>query len=60
MNNVPWSASPGPEFLRRLALLVKASSAGMYGIAMMTNHVHLLVKSGSTGLHNLMRRLGQG
>jgi REP element-mobilizing transposase RayT len=40
--------------------LAKASGTGIYAFALMTNHVHLLVKSGPDGLPTFMRRLLSG
>ena len=48
------------EFLKRMGCLAKASGTGIYAFALMTNHVHLLVKSGSDGLPTFMRRLLSG
>ena len=48
------------EFVRRLKELAKASGTTFYAFAMMSNHVHLLLKSGKTGLSTFMRRLLSG
>ena len=48
------------EFLNRMGRLAKASGTGIYAFALMSNHVHLLVKSGSDGLPTFMRRLLSG
>ena len=48
------------EFVRRLRELAKGSGTTFYAFAMMTNHVHLLLKSGKTGLSTFMRRLLSG
>jgi REP element-mobilizing transposase RayT len=48
------------EFLRRVGLLAKESGTGIYAFAMMTNHAHILLKSGSIGLSLYMRRLLSG
>jgi REP element-mobilizing transposase RayT len=48
------------EFVRRMRELAKASCTTFYAFAMMTNHVHLLLKSGNTGLSTFMRRLLSG
>ncbi|NTU58637.1 MAG: hypothetical protein HGB00_06930 [Chlorobiaceae bacterium] len=48
------------EFVRRLRELAKATGTTFYAFAMMTNHVHLLLKSGKTGLSTFMRRLLSG
>jgi REP element-mobilizing transposase RayT len=48
------------EFVRRLRELSKASGTTLYAYAMMTNHVHMLLKSGKTGLSTFMRRLLSG
>ena len=48
------------EFLRRFGELSKGSGIGIYAFALMTNHVHLLLRSGKDGLATLMRRLLSG
>jgi len=48
------------EFMRRFGDLAKASGTGVYAFALMSNHVHLLVRSGSGGIATLMRRLLSG
>ena len=48
------------EFLRRFGELSKASGTGVYAFALMTNHVHVLLRSGKGGLATMMRRLLSG
>ena len=48
------------EFVRRIRELAKSTGTTFYAFAMMTNHVHLLLKSGPTGLSTFMRRLLSG
>lgn len=48
------------EFLRRMGLLAKTSGTSIYAFALMTNHAHILLKSGSIGLSLYMRRLLSG
>jgi REP element-mobilizing transposase RayT len=48
------------EFVRRLKDLAKVTGTSFYAFALMTNHVHLLLKSGATGLSTFMRRLLSG
>jgi putative transposase len=43
-------------FLNRLEKNVTAAGASVYAWALMTNHVHLLVKSGKQGISNVMRK----
>ena len=45
------------EFVRRIRELAKSTGTTFYAFAMMPNHVHLLLKSGPTGLSTFMRRL---
>jgi len=48
------------EFLARIGRLAKASGSGIYAFVLMSNHVHLLLKSGADGLPTFMRRLLSG
>ena len=48
------------EFLTRMGRLVKASGTGIYAFVLMSNHVHVLLKSGADGLPTFMRRLLSG
>ena len=48
------------DFVRRLGDLVKESSTAVYGWALLTNHAHLLLRSGPDGLPPLMRRFLTG
>ncbi|KAA6232872.1 transposase [Chlorobium phaeovibrioides] len=48
------------EFLERMGRLAMASGTGIYAFALMSNHVHALVKSGADGLSSFMRRLLSG
>ncbi len=48
------------EFLRRMGDLAKGSGTSIYAFALLTNHVHILLKSGSSGLSTYMRRLLSG
>jgi REP element-mobilizing transposase RayT len=47
-------------FLDRMGRLVKVSGTGIYAFALMSNHVHLLLKSGTKGLPTFMRSLLSG
>ena len=47
-------------FLARMGRLAKASGTGIYAFALMSNHVHVLLKSGAEGLPTFMRRLLSG
>ncbi|MDT9547239.1 MAG: transposase [Chlorobium phaeovibrioides] len=48
------------EFLARMGRLAKASGTGVYAFALMSNHVHMLLKSSADGLSAFMRRLLSG
>ena len=48
------------NFLDRLSALVSESETGCYGWAIMTNHVHLLLKTGLSPVTTVMRRLLTG
>ncbi|MCG8429943.1 MAG: transposase, partial [Candidatus Omnitrophica bacterium] len=48
------------EFLRRMGELAKDTGTSMYAFALMTNHAHILLKSGKQGLSTFMRRLLSG
>jgi REP element-mobilizing transposase RayT len=48
------------DFLRRMGIVAEETSMGVYAFALMNNHVHMLLKSGPTGLPNFMRRLLTG
>ncbi|EAT58835.1 transposase [Chlorobium ferrooxidans] len=48
------------EFLRRVGTLAKGSGTAIYAYALMTNHLHILLKSGESGLSTYMRRLLSG
>jgi REP element-mobilizing transposase RayT len=45
------------NFLDRLSALVSESKTACYGWALMTNHVHLLLKTGLSPVVTVMRRL---
>jgi REP element-mobilizing transposase RayT len=47
-------------FLDRMEKLVKGSGTSIYAFAMMSNHAHILLKSGQNGLSTFMRRLLSG
>lgn len=47
-------------FLDRMGLQAKASGTGIYAFALMTNHAHILRKSGPDGISTFMRRLLTG
>lgn len=48
------------EFLRRMGELALGTGTSIYAFALMTNHAHLLLKSGEQGLSSYMRRLLSG
>ena len=48
------------EFIRRISELVKGTGARIYAFALLTNHAHILFKSGPEGLSTFMRRLLSG
>ena len=48
------------NFVSRLGQLAVETETGIFAWTLMTNHAHILVKSGSFGLPNFMRRLLTG
>lgn len=44
-------------FMHRMGSLAQGSGTSIYAYALMTNHVHILLKSGERGLSTFMRRL---
>src|SRR5688572_28835201 len=48
------------DFVRRLGLLAVETKTAVYAWALMSNHAHLLVCSGPTGLAKFMRRFLTG
>ena len=48
------------DFVRRLGLLAQETKTPVYAWALMSNHAHLLVCSGTLGLAKFMRRLLTG
>jgi putative transposase len=48
------------NFVSRLGQLAVETGTGIFAWTLMTNHAHILVKSGSFGLPNFMRRLLTG
>ncbi|NTV02591.1 MAG: hypothetical protein HGB04_07380 [Chlorobiaceae bacterium] len=48
------------ELLGRMGELAKGSKTSIYAFALMTNHLHILLKSGPLGLATYMRRLLSG
>lgn len=47
-------------FVQRFGTLLQSSNTSCYAWALMTNHVHLLLRTGDVGLATLMRRLLTG
>jgi putative transposase len=47
-------------FVDRMGLLAKGSGTGIYAFALMTNHAHILLKSGPDGISKFMRCLLTG
>jgi len=47
-------------FLDRMGLLAASSGTSIYAFALMTNHAHILLKSGASGLSTFMRKLLTG
>lgn len=47
-------------FVDRMGMLAQGSGTSIYAFALMTNHAHLLLKSGPNGLSTYMRRLLSG
>jgi putative transposase len=48
------------EFMRRIGTLAKGSGIAIYAYARMTNYLHILLKSGESGLSTYMHRLLSG
>ena len=48
------------NFLDRLSAIVSESETGCYGWALMTNHVHMILKTGLSPVSTVMRRLLTG
>ena len=48
------------NFVSRLGHLAAETETGIFAWTLMTNHIHILIKSGSFGLPNFMRRLLTG
>ncbi|MCX6178326.1 MAG: transposase [Chlorobiales bacterium] len=48
------------EFINRMSLLAEATGTVIYAWALMTNHAHILLRSGKTGLPSYMRKLLSG
>jgi putative transposase len=48
------------DFIRRLSVLLPKTKAQCYAWAFMTNHAHFLIRSGTSGISTLMRRLLTG
>ena len=48
------------NFVLRLGKLAKETGTGIYAWALMSNHAHILLRSGAAGLPTLMRRLLSG
>lgn len=48
------------EFLRRMGELAQGTGTSIYAFALMTNHAHILLKSGEQGLSTFMRHLLSG
>ncbi|MGV7222772.1 MAG: transposase [Nitrospinales bacterium] len=48
------------NFLDRLGVIVSESETGFYGWALMTNHVHMILKTGLSPMATVMRRLLTG
>jgi putative transposase len=45
------------KFLERMAMVMEETSCTVYAFALMSNHVHVLVRSGGTGISTAMRKL---
>ena len=48
------------NFLERLSILLQGTETPCYAWALMTNHVHLLLRSGTISIASIMRRLLTG
>jgi putative transposase len=45
------------KFLQKLGEVIQETQCALYAFAIMSNHVHLLIRSGTTGLSTAMRKL---
>ncbi len=57
---IVWDDDDRMEFLRRAGMLSERTGTTIYAFALMTNHAHMLLKSGEEGLTKYMRRLVVG
>jgi len=48
------------EFVKRMSSIAEDMQTGIYAWSLMTNHAHILLRSGQTGLSRYMRRLLTG
>jgi REP element-mobilizing transposase RayT len=54
------NAADRNDFLKRLDLILPETKTGCYALVLMTNHVHLLLKTGLAPIATVMRRLLTG
>lgn len=59
-NSIVEDDSDRNYFVTRLGIVAAASGTNIYAWALMTNHAHILLKSGPTGLSSFMRKLLTG
>jgi len=55
-----WRHNLRDNFISRLGALAKETSTAIYAWALLSNHAHILPRSGAAGLPTLMRRLLSG
>jgi putative transposase len=48
------------DFIERLSVIIPETKSSCYAWALMSNHVHLLLRSGESGISKVMRRLLTG
>ncbi|NTU97233.1 MAG: hypothetical protein HGA62_05370 [Chlorobiaceae bacterium] len=59
-NNIVADDEDRRYFVSRMGMVAAATGTSIYAWALMTNHAHILLKSGSSGLSIFMRRLLTG
>ena len=55
-----WDNKDRSSFLERLAVILEETQAQCYAWALISNHFHLLLRTGPTPLSKVMRRLMTG
>ena len=55
-----WDDQDRDRFVERLGIVLKETSTGCYGWALLSNHFHLLLRTGKAPIAHVMRRLLTG